>query len=150
MFLILLCTWSTLHIKWPKYWSFSFSMSSGVNSLEKTLILRKSKMRRGWQRIRWLDSITDSMNMNLIKPWEIVEDRGAWSAVVHGVSKSWTWLSDWTWTKCWTRYCGVMALVLRKFSHWLHRWEIYINEKEGQCLANCWSGREQFNVNMSL
>ena len=49
---------------------------------------------RGWQRIKWLVNITDSMDMNLSRLWEIVRDRGAWSAAVHGVVKSQTWLSD--------------------------------------------------------
>ena len=53
---------------------------------------------KGWQRIKWLDGITDSMDMNLSKFWEIVEDRGAWHAAVHGVTKSQIWLSDWTTT----------------------------------------------------
>ena len=67
-----------------------------ANSLEKTLILGKidGKRRRVWQRIRWLDSISDSKDMNLSKLQEIVEDRGAWCAAVHGVTKSQTHLSD--------------------------------------------------------
>ena len=71
-----------------------------ADSLEKTLMLEKieGKMRRGRQRKRWLDSITDSMDMSLSKLWETVEDRGAWRAVVCEVTKSRTWLSDWTTT----------------------------------------------------
>ena len=65
-------------------------------SLEKTLMLGKieSKIRRGQQRMRWFDSITDSMDMNLSKLRETVKDRGAWCAAIHGAAKSWTRLSD--------------------------------------------------------
>ena len=67
-------------------------------SLEKTLMLRKieGKIKRELQRMRWLDSITDSMDVNLRKVQDIVKNRGAWCATVHGVAKSWTQLSDWT------------------------------------------------------
>ena len=68
-----------------------------AKSLEKTLMLGKTvgKRRKGQQRMRWLGRITNSMDINLIKLQEIVEDRGAWRAVVHGIAKSQTWLSNW-------------------------------------------------------
>ena len=67
------------------------------NSLEKTLMVGKieSKSRRGQQQMRWLDNIINPVDMNSSKLWEIVKDKGAWCAAVHGISKSQTWLSDW-------------------------------------------------------
>ena len=92
-------------ILWP--------MMQRADSLEKTVILGKieGRRRRGRQRIRWLDGITDSLDMSLSKLQEILKDRKAWSAAVHGVTKNQTRLSDWTTTRwCWCCCSGEHSL----------------------------------------
>ena len=96
-----------------------------VDSLQKTLMLGgiEGRRRRGQQRMRWLNGLTDSMDMGLSERWEMVMDREDWRAAIHGVAKSWTRLSDWTWSEPWDnlqKFTWIsMCLTLRRdYTYW--------------------------------
>jgi len=123
-----------------------------AESLEKTLMLGKieGKRKRGWQKMRWLDSIANSTDMNLSKLRVIMKDREDWRAAVHWVTKSQTWFSDWT-TTTQLEYQVTRKELVTKVSSSAWKWKVKVKTLSHVCLfATPWTAAHQAPPSMGF